>query len=78
MQVWHGETIRVCSLTNDHEEADYRIFHHLNDFIKDDGFQNVVKASADANSFIFAIYHYKRWVYRGLKGMWFISEKMVH
>ena len=46
-----------------------RVFHHLNDFIKDDGFQNVVKASADANSFIFAIYHYKRWVYRGLKGM---------
>ena len=72
--VWRGET-RAPSLKNDHEEADDRIFYHLNHSMKDDGFQKVVIASADTDVFICAIYHYNRWVYRGLKQMWFISGK---
>ena len=43
--------------------------------IKDDGFQRVVIASADTNALIFAIHHYNRWVYRGLKEMWLIKGK---
>ena len=60
IQVRRGETIRVPSLKNDHEEADDRIFYHLNHSIKDDGFQIVVTASAGADVFICAIYHYNR------------------
>ena len=75
IQVWRGETIRVPSLKNDHEEADDCIFYHLNHSIKDDGFQKVPTASADTDVSICAIYHYNRWVYRGLKEMWFISGK---
>ena len=51
------------------------IFHHLNHSIKDDGFQKVVTASADTGVFVCAIYHYNRWVYRGLKEMWIIGGK---
>ena len=46
--------------------------HHS---IKDNGFQKVAIASADTYVFICAIYHYNRWVYRGLKKIWFISGK---
>ena len=67
IQVWRGEKIRVPSLKNDHEEADDRIFYHLNHSIKDDGLQKVVIASADTDIFICATYHYNRWVYCGLK-----------
>ena len=35
IQVWRGETTRVPSLKNDYEEADDRIFYHLNHSIKD-------------------------------------------
>ena len=55
LQVWRGETIRVPSLKNDHEEADDRIFYHLNHSSKDDGFQKVVLALADRDVFICAI-----------------------
>ena len=75
IQVWRGETIRVPSLKNDHEEADDRIFYHLNHSIKDDGFHKVFIASADTDVFICAIYHFNKWVYCGLKEMWFISRK---
>ena len=75
MQVWHGKTIRVPSLKNDHEGANNRIFYHLNHSIKDDGFQKAVIASADTDVLICTIYHYNRWVDRGLKEMWFISGK---
>ena len=60
IQVWHGETIRVPSLKNDHEEADDCIFYHFNYSIKDDGFQQVVIASAETDIFIYTIYHYHR------------------
>ena len=49
------------------EEVRDCIFYHLNHSIKDDGLQKVVIASADTDIFICAIYHYNRWVYRGLK-----------
>ena len=78
IQVWRGETIRVPSLKNDHEEADDRIFYHLNHSIKDDGFQKVVIASADTDVFVCAIYHYNRWMYRGLKECDLSVEKVVH
>ena len=67
IQVWHGETIRVPSLKNDHKEADDCIFYYLNHSIKDDGFQKVVIASSETDIFIYTIYHYHRWVYSGLK-----------
>ena len=69
------ETLGVPSLKNNHEEADDRIFYHLNHSIKDESFQKVVIASAVTYVFVCAIYHYNRWVYRGLKEMWFISGK---
>ena len=78
IQVWRGETIRVPSLKNDHEEADDGIFYRLNHSIKDDGFEKVVIASTDTDVFICAMYHYNRWVYHDLKEMWFLSRKMVH
>ena len=46
----------------------------MNHSIKDDGFQKVVTASTDTDVFLCAIYHYNRWVYRGLKEM-FVSGK---
>ena len=41
IQVWRGKTIRAPSLENDHEEAEDRIFYHLNHSVKDDGFQKL-------------------------------------
>ena len=67
--------MRVPSLKNDHKEANNRIFYHLNHSIKDNGFQKAVIASAVTDVLICAIYHYNRWVDRGLKETWFISGK---
>ena len=67
--------IAVSSLRNDHEEADDRMMYHLNQLIKDEGFEKVVIASADADIFICAVYHFNRWIYCGLKEMWVISGK---
>ena len=62
-------------LKSNHEETDYYIFYQLNHSIRDDGLQKVVLASADTDVFICAIYHNNKWLYRGLKEMWFISGK---
>ena len=75
IQISDGEVIAVPSLGNDHEEADYRMTYHLNQSIKDEGFEKVIIASADTDVFICAVYHFNRWIYSGLKEMWVISGK---
>ena len=52
----------VDALRNNHEEADER-------------FERAVIASGDTDVFICAMYHYNRWVYRGLNEMWIVSGK---
>ena len=37
--------------------------------------KKLLLASADTDVFVCVIYLYNRWVYRGLKEMWFISGK---
>ena len=47
IQISDGEVIAVPSLRNDHEEADDRMMYHLNQSIKDEGFEKVIIASAE-------------------------------
>ena len=75
IQISDGEVMTVPSLGNDHEEADYRMTYHLNQSIKDEGFEKVIIASADTDVFICTAYHFNRWIYSGLKEMWVISGK---
>ena len=71
-----GELIEeVDALRNDHEEADDRKLFHLNQAITDERFERAVIASGDGDVFICAMYHYNRWVYRGLNEMWIVSGK---
>ena len=63
------------SLRNDHEEADDGMMYHLNQSIKDEGFEKVIIAFADTDIFICAIYRFNCWIYSGLKEMWVISGK---
>ena len=75
IQISDGKVIAVPSLRNDHKEADDRMMYHLNQSIKDEGFEKVIIASTDTDVFICAVYHFNRWIYSGLKEMWVISGK---
>ena len=75
IQVCDGEVIAVPSLRNDHEEADDWMMYHLNQSVKDKGFEKVIIASADKYVFTCTAYHFKRWIYSGLKEMWVICGK---
>ena len=74
--------IRVCSinpskdvesLRNIHEEADDRMMYHIHQAISEDQIERVIIASGDTDVFVCSIYHYTRWVYRGLKELWIVS-----
>ena len=58
-----------------HKEADDRMLFHLNQAITDERFERAVIASGDTDVFIYAMYHYNRWVCRGLNEMWIVSGK---
>ena len=51
------------------------MMYHLNQSIKDQGFEKVIIASADTDVFICAVYHFNRWIYSGLKEMFVVSGK---
>ena len=65
----------VDSLKNDHEEADDRMMYHLNLSIRECGMERAIIASADTDVFICALYHFKRWIYAGLKELWIFSGR---
>ena len=58
-----------------HEEADGRIFFHVNDGIKRDNFTKIVVASPDTDVFVNAVYHFTQWTYCGLEELWILSGK---
>ena len=71
------KVFRGCSSTEEvlkctHEEADDRIFFHVNDGIKRDNFTKIVVASP---VFVNAIYRFTQWIYCGLEELWILSGK---
>ena len=40
-----------------------------------ENFESVIIASGDTDVFVCSIYHFNRWIYRGLKEMWIVSGK---
>lgn len=71
----NGELEEIDSLRNDHEEADDRLLYHVNQIVRDAHYDKVIIASGDTDVFVCSMYHFNRWVYRGLKEMWIISGK---
>lgn len=76
--------IKVCSndpsddvdtLRNTHEEADDRMMFHIHQAVSRENFERVIIASGDTDVFVCSIYHFSRWIYRGLKEMWIVSGK---
>ena len=65
----------VASLRNTHEEADDRMMFHIHQSVTTENFERVIIASGDADVFVCLIYHFNRWIYRGVKEMWIVSGK---
>ena len=65
----------VASLRNMHEEADDRMMFHIHQSVTTENFESVIIASGDADVFVCLIYHFNRWIYRGVKEMWIVSGK---
>ena len=65
----------VGSLRNTHEEADDRMIFHVHQSVTSKKFERVIIASGDTDVFACSIYHFNRWIYRGLKEMWIVSGK---
>ena len=65
----------VDSLRNTHEEADDRMMFHVHQSVTSEKFERVIIASGDTDVFVCSIYHFNRWIYRGLKEMWIVSGK---
>ena len=40
-----------------------------------ENFESVIIASGDTDVFVCSIYHFNRWIYRGLKEIWIVSGK---
>ena len=74
-RISNTDVIEFEPLRNDHEEADDRIMYHINHAVNHDKCERVVIASADTDVFICSMYHFSRWVYRGLQEMWIVSGK---
>ena len=58
-----------------HEEADDRMFFHINHAIRSEGFKTVIIASPDTDVFINSIHHFARWMFSDLEELWVISGK---
>ena len=56
-----------------HEEADHRIFFHVNYAIKIESYGSVVIASADRDIFVSALHHFYKLKYFDLEQLWFVS-----
>lgn len=74
--------IRVCSINpskdiessrNIHEEADDRMMYNIHQAVTTESIERVIIASGDTDVFVCSIYHYSRWVYRGLKEFRIVS-----
>ena len=63
----------VESLRNTHEEADDRMMYHIHQSVTTENIERVILASGDTDVFVCSIYHYSRWMYRGLKELWIVS-----
>ena len=75
MKVFRGRASTEEVLKCTHEEADDRIFFHVNDGIKRDNFTKTVVASPDTDVFVNAVYHFTQWIYCGLEELWILSGK---
>ena len=65
----------VDSLRNTHEETDDRMMFHVHQSVTTENFESVIIASGDTDVFVCSIYHFNRWIYRGLKEIWIVSGK---
>ena len=65
----------VDSLRNTHEEADDCMMFHVHQSVTSKKFERVIIASADTDVIVCSIYHFNRWIYRGLKEMWIVTGK---
>ena len=65
----------VDSLRNTHEEADDRMMFHVHQSVTTKNFESVIIVSGDTDVFVCSIYHFNRWIYRGLREMWIVSGK---
>ena len=65
----------VDSLRNTHEELDDHMTFHVHQSVTTENFESVIIASGDTDVFVCSIYHFNRWIYRGLKEMWIVSGK---
>ena len=63
----------VESLRCTHEEADDRMMFHIHQAVSEENIKRVILASGDTDVFVCSVYHYSRWVHRGLKELWFVS-----
>ena len=66
----------VDSLRNTHEEDDDDcMMFHVHQSVTSEKFERVIISSGDTDVFVCSIYHFNRWIYRGLKEMWIVSGK---
>ena len=66
LKVFRGHALTEKVLKCTHEEADDRIFFHVNDVIKRDNFTKTAVAFSDTEVFVNAVYHFTQWIYCGL------------
>ena len=66
----------VDSLRNTHEADDHMMFH-VHPSVTTENFESVIIASGDTDVFVCSIYHFSRWIYRGLKEMWIVNNRIV-
>ena len=65
----------VDSLRNTHVESDDCMMFHVHQSVTSEKFERVIISSGDTDVFVYSIYHFNRWIYRGLKEMWIVSGK---
>ena len=66
LKVFRGHALTEKVLECTHEEADDRIFFHVNDVIKRDNFTKTAVAFSDTEVFVNAVCHFTQWIYCGL------------
>ena len=65
------ERLLRCS----HEEADDRLFYHLNHAARVENYNSVIVASTDTDIFVSSIYHYSKLKDCGLQNFWLTSGR---
>lgn len=76
LKVQNGHVIKVPELSSNVEEADERLFIHLNHAINTSNVKSLLIASSDTDVFVCSIYYYHNaFKSSGLKNLWILSGK---